>query len=489
MLFEKLKIWGKFHPDSHYKYHCRHQRTQSITNPRRHNSYLNLFLMSIVLFLASACVSHADVRSSKHSLQNYFDEKVLALSSSGTCDISAVKQFYEPRRWQPVWNDKRYKSLLENIRQLSDDGLDPNDYGLAELETYRSKSRKKRDYKKAKYFDRELSATCAVLESWYQLRYGKVAQSSLNPTWKFKKPALSDELIVGNLRNAVEAYRLDEVFQEARPIPPSYDMLRKELARLRGQARNTAPLDITNVENVPVSTVPKELTIEEKINQIRVNQERMRWYLHDLPDRFVIVDIAGFGISFVEKGSFVWTSRVQVGQVLRQTPVFQSTITHLTLNPKWVIPPTIYKQDSLPAIRNDISYLERNRIRVVGRDGKEIDKDTIDWDKPGDIYLVQDAGTGGALGQLAIRFPNGFAIFLHDTPYNNLFEKEKRAFSSGCVRVENIRDLAELLLDDPEQWSRSALESAIDEGKTREVFLKERVPITCPMFTIRIQLF
>lgn len=458
---------------------------QSGTSWSIYRRHLHIILMGFAVFLATACVNDAKALSSREQLQKRIEGKIQAADISGKCEMLALEQFYEQRRWKPVWDEKRYKSLLENIRQLRDDGLDPDDFGLTELEAYQTVSRKEESY-----VDRELLATCAALESLYQLRYGKVAQSTLNPIWKFERPALDDELVVGMIRDAVESNRLDRAFNEARPALPTYAILRKELVKLRepsvtSPADNT-PTDYASTDYASTDTAPAGLSVEEKINRIRVNMERMRWYLHDLPERFVIVDIAGFGIALVENGKSVWTSRVQVGKAYRQTPVFQSNITHVTLNPKWFMPPTIFKQDALPAIRKDITYLERNRIRIVGHDGKERDKATVDWNKPDDVFLIQDAGPGGALGQLAIRFPNGFAIFLHETPHNELFKKEQRDFSSGCVRVENIRDLAALLLNDSKRWSRAALESAINEGKTREVFLPEQVPILITYITVTI---
>lgn len=152
------------------------------------------------------------------------------------------------------------------------------------------------------------------------------------------------------------------------------------------------------------------------LNQIRANLERARWLLHGEARAFILVDIAGYRISYFRPNGEIWRSRIVVGRPYRSTPSLRSEITHLTVNPTWTVPPTIYREDSLPKIRDDIGYLYRQNMSVLNLRGQRLDPQQIDWWNPGSIMLRQDPGPTNALGQLVLRFPNNHSVYLHDTP-------------------------------------------------------------------------
>jgi murein L,D-transpeptidase YcbB/YkuD len=236
----------------------------------------------------------------------------------------------------------------------------------------------------------------------------------------------------------------------------------------------------------PQTLAALNVPLQQRIDQVRVNLERARWLLHELQGSFVIVDVAGYRVSYVRDGSVAWRSRVQIGKEYRPTPIFKSIITTITLSPGWVIPPTIFRQDTLPAIRRDPGYLARNRLHVYNAAGKEIAATAVDWANPGNISLRQEPGPSGALGEMAIRFANPYAVYLHDTPYQALFSNSQRATSSGCIRVENIHELAVLLFDDAAKWNRDAMQTVINERKTANVTLTNPVPILLAYWTVDI---
>lgn len=225
--------------------------------------------------------------------------------------------------------------------------------------------------------------------------------------------------------------------------------------------------------NVPVT---------ERINQIRVNLERARWTLHGEAEDFVLVDIAGYRISYFRPNGEIWRSRIVVGQPYRRTPSLRSMITHLTINPAWTVPPTIYSEDMLPRIRRDISYLERQNISVLSFSGQWLDPYSVDWWNPGGIMLRQDPGPTNALGQVVLRFPNNHSVYLHDTPSQGLFSRQQRAFSSGCIRVQGVLDLAQMLLEDT--GTPAHVDSLIAAGETRNIHLKRPVPVILHYWTV-----
>jgi murein L,D-transpeptidase YcbB/YkuD len=194
--------------------------------------------------------------------------------------------------------------------------------------------------------------------------------------------------------------------------------------------------------------------------------------------------VAGYKVSYFKGGEPIWRSRVQVGKPYRSTPIFKSKIHYITLNPTWTVPPTILRNDVLPKVRKDPGYLARNNIRVLNSSGQIIAAAQVDWSKPGNVVLRQDAGADAALGRAVIRFPNNYAVYLHDTPHKELFDQNQRAFSSGCIRVERVLELVKLLLADTKSWDGAAIDAALATGNTRNVYLSNPIPILLAYWTV-----
>jgi len=234
----------------------------------------------------------------------------------------------------------------------------------------------------------------------------------------------------------------------------------------------------------PATRAALNVSVQSRIDQIRVNLDRARWLLHNIPPEMLLVDVAGFKITYFKNNLPIWRSRVQVGMAYRTTPIFKSEVNYITLNPTWTVPPTILRKDVLPKVRKDINYLREHNIRVLDSSGKELDPAAVDWYRPGNVTLRQDAGDDAALGKAVIRFPNSHAVYLHDTPHQKLFSKSQRAFSSGCIRVERALELVELLLAETPSWDAAAIAKSLATGKTRNVTLAKRVPILLAYWTV-----
>jgi murein L,D-transpeptidase YcbB/YkuD len=227
-------------------------------------------------------------------------------------------------------------------------------------------------------------------------------------------------------------------------------------------------------------------SIDDRISQIAVNLERGRWLLHDLDPTFVVVNVAGFRAYYLRDEALVWSARVQVGLPYRQTPMFRSRLGYLVLNPTWTVPPVIFANDVLPALKRDPDYLEKHSMRVVDTEGLPV-PEPVDWANVGPdgfpYLLRRDPGPGNPLGRVKFMFPNPYAVYLHDTPSQALFEKADRTESSGCIRIENALELAALLLEGQEGWDAAALELAVATGETRTVTLERRVPVLVSYWT------
>ncbi len=224
------------------------------------------------------------------------------------------------------------------------------------------------------------------------------------------------------------------------------------------------------------------LPVAARIDQIRVNLERARWLLHGLPDSFVLVDIAGYRISYFRPDGDVWRSRIVVGRPYRRTPSLRSRITHLTLNPTWTVPPTILREDVLPKVRRNLGYLRQQDFMVLSPSGQRLDPREVNWWQPGNVMIRQRAGPQNALGRVVLRFPNDHLVYLHDTPAQGLFAREQRAFSSGCIRVQGVLELAQYLFDDTGTPAHVA--TLVSEGKTRNISLERTVPVILHYWTV-----
>ncbi|MFN3076421.1 MAG: murein L,D-transpeptidase [Alphaproteobacteria bacterium] len=224
--------------------------------------------------------------------------------------------------------------------------------------------------------------------------------------------------------------------------------------------------------------------IADRIRQILINMERWRRMPEDLGSRHILVNIAGSEMEVVEDGAIALSMRVIVGQTQRQTPVFSSALTDLVLNPVWHVPRHLAVADILPRLQRDPSYFARQGMRLYAKRGErlvEVDPTGIAWDRLGvsnfPYRLRQAPGPHNAMGQVKFLLPNPYDVYLHDTPSRDLFRKDSRSASSGCIRLEKPRELALLALKDQPDWTREKVDSLIDKGKTEVFHLKNPLPI------------
>ena len=263
----------------------------------------------------------------------------------------------------------------------------------------------------------------------------------------------------------------------APPIPP--DMVyTQELfdAVMAFQKRHGLSVDgIIGLETLNAMNYPAAL----RADQIRVNLERERWHSGILGGTYVMVNIPAFTVEYVKDNVVRWNSRVIVGKPETQTPVITAQIQSIIFNPRWVIPSGILTKEAIPAIRKDMGYLSKHRLTVVDGKGKPVDPSRVNWYGNGGFpyRLVQASGDDGSLGRIKFNMPNRFTVYMHDTPTKPLFERARRAYSHGCVRVDKPFELAEHLFRDSEQWSLKKIEAAINTGKTRMIPLSVRVPV------------
>lgn len=466
-------------------------------------------------------------------LYRFFAALVLTLAAAGaiarpTHIDEAVLALRELTDQRVLWSDPaRLAALRTQLETLRADGLEPGHYGLDVLQVRSADA------------CTESLATRALLHALDDLRHGRLDMQAFEALWRDHSP-LTHESPQALARRALAALEDPATaFAAARPDLPAYQRLREHLAGLLApdHAAEPAPLPesltlragmrhpaiallrerlawhglgaaaagaadhfdealLAQVKRFqhgnhlqPDGVVGRatraalNLTLAQRIARTRANLERWRWLAHELQPTQVRVDVAAAELSYLRDGALRWFSRVQVGRNERATPLLASHLNRITLNPPWVVPPTILREDKLPAIRANPQVLVESRMRVLAPDGHELDPATIDWNAPGPITLRQDPGPFNALGQVVLRFPNPFSIYLHDTPSQMQFSSWQRTFSSGCVRVERAMELAELLLEDASGVDAEAVATALGHGDTRELRLRQPVPILIGYWT------
>jgi L,D-transpeptidase YcbB len=213
--------------------------------------------------------------------------------------------------------------------------------------------------------------------------------------------------------------------------------------------------------------VALDVPVSARIDQIRATLERCRWVMHDLPDRFVLVNVAGFTVTVMGPDGPTWDSAVVVGKPYTKTPIFRADMRYIVLNPTWTVPPGIMKKEVIPGMRRDPNYLARKGY--VMENGQ----------------VVQPAGPKNALGRVKLIFPNPHHVYLHDTPSKSYFNETSRTFSHGCVRVAKPIELAALALDDP-AWTTQTLDDAVATGKTRTIVLQKPLPVLILYWTAAV---
>lgn len=212
--------------------------------------------------------------------------------------------------------------------------------------------------------------------------------------------------------------------------------------------------------------------------QILLNLERWRWLPHEWDDRYVLVNTAAFHLDAWKQHRKVLSMKVIVGKDYQKTPVFSEKMTYLEINPYWNVPRSIAVKEYLPKLRANPGYAAANHFELLqgrGREARVIDPWSVDWSTvtPGNFrwFMRQTPGPWNALGRIKFMFPNQFHVYLHDTPQRHLFQRNHRAFSHGCIRIEKPLELAELLLEDIPSWNRERIESVIASGNRRVVTL------------------
>ncbi|AEH79710.1 murein L,D-transpeptidase [Sinorhizobium meliloti] len=297
--------------------------------------------------------------------------------------------------------------------------------------------------------------------------------------WPMVTPASTQRLEIGVTDPSVQQLRQRLMISGDLPhsagISSSFDSY-VDGAVKRFQARHGLPADGVIGE---YSLKAMNVDASTRLAQLETNLVRLQSMSGDLGRRYVMVNIPAAYIEAVENGRVALRHTAIVGKIDRQSPILNSKIYEVILNPYWTAPRSIIQKDIMPLMRKDPTYLARNAIRLLDGNGNEVSPETIDWqaEKAPNLMFRQDPGKINAMSSTKINFHNEHAVYMHDTPQQGLFNKLMRFESSGCVRVQNVRDLSTWLLKETPGWARQQIEATIKSGVNTPIKLAEEVPV------------
>jgi murein L,D-transpeptidase YcbB/YkuD len=320
---------------------------------------------------------------------------------------AAVESFYQNRNFAPLWLEKgvqnaRAGSVIVRLKGADTDGLEPSEYQAPSFAGLGPDA----------LAEAELRLTRAVLTFARHVQAGRFSYTRVSRNIELPQAPPEPADILSNVADATDAGKALDLYS---PQNEPYRRLKAMLAELRGK-----------------STGAKG-EASRQIETIVANMERWRWYPRDLGNSHVLVNQPDFTLKVMHNGGQVWTTRVVIGKPSMATPLLSETMKFITVNPTWTVPQSIVRNEYLPALAQDPTVLERMGLRVSYNGGG--------------VTITQPPGAGNALGRVRFNFNNRFSVFQHDTPDKNLFAHEVRAYSHGCMRVQDPAKYAEVLLN------------------------------------------
>ncbi|RZJ49815.1 MAG: peptidoglycan-binding protein [Flavobacterium sp.] len=439
-----------------------------------------------------------------------------------------LKAFYKSSENMTVWGNLKKRTFVLSLLNKADElGLNPDDYKSSTLEKFEKRISSLKDSELATYdilltYNFELYLT--------HLYKGKLDPKKLYSNWDLEEKTfdVNNELIKAFNKN-----KLDSIAEHCQSKAQSYKQLVEALKII-----NTYPEDddigtIPSPDKVKISlndtsssiiNIKKRLLFwkdmsgksdsltkkyddktfeavkkfqarhgladdgvigagtisalnfskQKRKEQIIANLERWRWYNNELAESYFIINIPDYSLNVVENQDTTLVRNVVVGTSKRRTPIITSKLKSVVFNPTWTVPPTILKEDVVPAMKRNRNYLAKKNITIYDSAGKVVDPMKWNENNPGKYRYVQSPGYNNSLGLMKIMFPNHHSVYLHDTNHRNYFVRNNRSLSSGCVRIENPLELAEHILDDSKNYSKDKIDTIIASKKTTYIKITKK---------------
>ncbi|WP_448517942.1 L,D-transpeptidase family protein [Rhodoflexus sp.] len=489
----------------------------------------------------SLMINSAETPPTSLQIANYSQSLRELLARDSSID-SVISAFYRQRNFLPLWQSpEKIDAAVATLLNADEHGLLAGDYQINEaLELKRLALRS--EYQHPQTLAKlELQLTASLLQYAVDLLAGKLKPKSVHTLWNYPARDFVAQNKAEILQKYIAADTIAPTFRHMRQHP-HYVFLKNQLAtyrqmaaagafqpvhcdttikkgstheaitalrkRLRAEGLYTPSTDtiwlddslsealkiwqyrhgLKQTGNLDTMTRNAlNVPAEQRIATIRANMERMRWLSDTMPANYTLVNVADFRLFVFRNGKAIWETPVIVGAKATPTPIFETYMTYLELNPTWNLPHSIITKEVAVEAARRSDYISRNRFKILNNKGEAVDPSTINWNdvrnNKTQYRVYQPPGPDNQLGKIKFFCVNPHAIYLHDTPSQSKFKFQDRAFSHGCVRVWNPFGLAGLLMGDTLQWNKAAFDQLLAPGTTRNLMLPTREPVHLHYFT------
>ena len=435
-----------------------------------------------------------------------------------------ITSFYTKFNFETVWIDKSQRNfILNEFRNSELEGLQPNDYHLAELQILENQFDTLSTKQLVEY---DLLLTQNAQSYIEHISKGKLNPKSIYNDWELK-PKLVDVAQIlytcfdqNNFKSTIEACKPKHIIYQKlksslrllNQFPPdtlgvvglkekiTFNKKNKYVVRLKyrllfwGDLKSndtlfTAVYDKNTFEAIKTfqarhgllpdgvigrSTIDAlNFTKNQRIEQVIANLERWKWFAHDFENHYLLINIPDYNLVAVKAADTLLAQRIVVGRNTRKTPILESKISNINLNPNWTVPPTILKEDIFPEAEKDPNIFKKKGLIILDADQKEVNPWEWKKESAGKYKYVQKPSYHNSLGVMKINFPNRFSVYLHDTNHRNYFDFTYRSLSSGCVRLQKPLEMAEYLINDADKWDLQTLNDTTTIAYHKRIILKK----------------
>jgi len=448
-------------------------------------------------------------------------------------DAAGVADYYAQQGYTPVWTvDGKFsdqaKAIIARIKNAADDGLDPAQYLLPPADLGQAMAATA-----AEIAGSDVELSDAIVTYARHAHSGRLDPADVSPNFSYKSRLLDPHDV---LQTMLQASDVEAAMTAFSPHHPEFLALRAKLAEIRDQPQEQQVIipdgptlkpgandprvallrqrlkdtdtptdpnfyDVTLADTVKAwqssaglkadgllgrgSLVVLNKVPANPVNTILANMERWRWMADDLGRFYVRVNIPNFNLDIYRDGKVVYTTRIVVGQTDKQTPIFSDEIRIVDVNPTWNVPASIAVKEMLPKLMSNPASLSQYQIFVnyTGR-FQAVDPTQVDWSSVDmrRVQIKQPPGDDNALGSIKFLFPNPYAVYLHDTNSKSFFQRDFRALSHGCMRVQNPWDFASVLLAGEPNVTVGQLKAMVG-GSEQQIDLAHHVPVHITYFT------
>lgn len=423
-----------------------------------------------------------------------------------------LKSFYKNYNNETVWKSKSHrKTILQELENAENEGLEPEDYNYKTLRLIENSYDNIADSTIIHY---DVLLTLGIQKYISHISKGKLKPSDVYRDWDLKEKEIDiNELLF----TAIAKDDLETQIENSKPQHTIYNKLKNSLKILREFPKDSIGLIeiktkiVPNKKNNAVVTIKKRLifwhdlkhqdtitaiydretmiamkvfqkrhglnpdgiignaTLEalnysknQRIEQVIANLERWRWFANDFGKHYLLINIPDYKLVAIKDNDTMQIQRIVVGKNTRRTPVLESKISNINLNPNWTVPPTILREDIYPEAVKDPSVFRKKGLKIFDRKNNEVSPYSWKLADAGKYKYVQNPSRNNSLGSMKINFPNKFSVYLHDTNHRDYFEFTKRSLSSGCVRMEKPLEMAAYILNDTVKWPLQRIKDTTD---------------------------